>query len=66
MNPLELVASFFKGGGPFMFIILGIAVLILATIAERMVVIVRAGSVNSRAVWRIVGVEPVSSAGGRT
>ena len=48
MNPLEMVASFFKGGGPFMFIILGIAVLIIATAFERMLVIMKAGSVNAK------------------
>jgi biopolymer transport protein ExbB/TolQ len=48
MNVLSVVASFFKEGGPFMFIILGMAVVITAIIAERMFVVGRAAAVNSR------------------
>ncbi len=47
MNPLAAFASFFKNGGPFMYIILGTAVVIVALIAERFWVIGRAASVNS-------------------
>lgn len=48
MNPLSVVASFFKDGGPFMFIILGTGVLITAIVLERMAVIGRAAAVNSK------------------
>jgi biopolymer transport protein ExbB len=48
MNVLSVVASFFKEGGPFMFIILGMAVVITAIVAERMFVIGRAAAINSR------------------
>jgi biopolymer transport protein ExbB/TolQ len=48
MNPLSVVASFFREGGPFMFIILGIGVVIAAIVLERMAVIGRAAAINSR------------------
>jgi biopolymer transport protein ExbB len=48
MNVLAVVATFFKEGGPFMFIILGMAVVITAIIAERLFVVGRAAAINSR------------------
>ena len=48
MNVLSAVSSFFREGGPFMFIILGIGVVILGIAIERMLVIGRAAAVNSR------------------
>ena len=47
MEALSSVASFFKGGGPFMVVILGPAVLIVAIALERVWVIGRASAVNS-------------------
>jgi biopolymer transport protein ExbB/TolQ len=47
MNALSYMAGFFKGGGPFMFVILGAAVLILAIVLERFWIIGRAGMLNS-------------------
>lgn len=47
MNPLAIFADFFKDGGPFMFVILLTAVLILAVALERFWVIGRAASFNS-------------------
>ncbi len=47
MNPISAFADFFKNGGPFMYVILGTAVAILAVAAERFWVIGRAASVNS-------------------
>lgn len=47
MNPLATFASFFKNGGPFMFVILGTGVAILALAAERFWVIGRAARINS-------------------
>jgi biopolymer transport protein ExbB len=47
MNPISAFADFFKNGGPFMYVILGTAVAILAVAAERFWVIARAASVNS-------------------
>lgn len=44
MNLLSEVASFFKDGGVFMYLILGIAVLIAAIVIERTLVIVRAAA----------------------
>lgn len=46
MNALSTVAGFFEGGGPFMFVILATAVLILAIVLERVWVIGRAGTMN--------------------
>jgi biopolymer transport protein ExbB/TolQ len=48
MNALSMVASFFKEGGPFMFIILGAGLLIVAIALERMAVIGRAATINSK------------------
>ena len=48
MNPLSAFASFFQGGGPFMFIILGVGVIILGLALERFWVISRASSWNSK------------------
>lgn len=48
MNALSQFAAFFTSGGPFMYVILVIAVLCLALAAERLWVIGRAASVNSR------------------
>jgi biopolymer transport protein ExbB/TolQ len=48
MNALSTVASFFKDGGPFMFIILGVAVVILAIVLERLVVVGSAAAINGR------------------
>jgi biopolymer transport protein ExbB/TolQ len=47
MNPLAMFSSFFQNGGPFMYVILGTGVTILALVAERFWVIGRAASVNS-------------------
>ena len=46
MGVLSNVASFFRDGGPFMFIILGVAVVIAAVVMERMWVIGRASSLR--------------------
>lgn len=48
MNELSAVASFFKGGGAFMYVILGAAVLIAAITMERFIVIGRAAAFNGR------------------
>ncbi|NNE43974.1 MAG: MotA/TolQ/ExbB proton channel family protein, partial [Gemmatimonadetes bacterium] len=47
MNALSWFASFFQGGGPFMFIILGAGLLILAIALERFWIIGRASAWNS-------------------
>ena len=47
MNPISAFADFFRNGGPFMYVILGTAVAIIAVAAERFWVIARAASVNS-------------------
>jgi biopolymer transport protein ExbB len=47
MNPLAAFASFFKSGGPFMYVILLTGVAILALAAERFWVITRAARVNN-------------------
>ena len=47
MNPISTFADFFRNGGPFMYVILGTGVAILAVAAERFFVIGRAASVNS-------------------
>ena len=47
MDMLSSVASYFKSGGPFMFVILATAVVILALLLERFWVIARASSLNS-------------------
>lgn len=46
MDFLSTVASFFRGGGPFMYVILAAAVMSLAIMIERFIVIGRASSVN--------------------
>jgi len=48
MNWLAIFSDFFKGGGPFMYVILLTAVTILALSLERFWVIGRAASFNSR------------------
>lgn len=48
MSALSQFASFFTGGGPFMFIILGVAVVILAVSLERFWIVSRASAWNSR------------------
>lgn len=48
MNGWSQFAAFFTQGGPFMYVILAVAVLCLALAAERLWVIGRAASVNSR------------------
>jgi biopolymer transport protein ExbB len=47
MNPISASADFFKDGGPFMYVILGVGVAIMAVTAERFWVIGRAASLNS-------------------
>jgi len=50
MNPLNLLSSFssfFQSGGPFMYVILGVGVAVLAVGLERFFVISRASSINS-------------------
>lgn len=46
MDFLSTIASFFRGGGPFMYVILAAAVISLAIMVERFIVIGRASSVN--------------------
>jgi len=48
VNELSAVASFFKGGGAFMYVILGAAVLIAAIALERFIVIGRVAAFNGR------------------
>jgi len=48
MNGWSQFGAFFTQGGPFMYVILAVAVLCLALAAERLWVIGRAASVNSR------------------
>jgi len=52
MNWLAIFSDFFKGGGPFMYVILLTAVTILALSLERFWVIGRAASFNSRKLTR--------------
>ena len=52
MELLSGFASFFRNGGPFMFIILAIGVIALAIILERFWTIGRAGSLDSRKLLR--------------
>ena len=47
MNFVGWVATFFREGGPFMFIILGVGVLAAAVGLERSVVILSAGRVRT-------------------
>jgi biopolymer transport protein ExbB/TolQ len=47
MEMLSTVAGFFRSGGPFMFVILFTAVLIVAIALERLIVIGRAASLNN-------------------
>jgi biopolymer transport protein ExbB/TolQ len=54
MNGLSQFAAFFTSGGPFMYVILVVAVLCLALAAERLWVIGRAASVNSAKLTRDV------------
>jgi len=66
MNALSTIAGFFEGGGPFMYVILGTAVLILAIVLERLFVIGRAGALNGarfvRDVTKLVGKGDVQAA----
>jgi len=59
MNVLSAVSTYFKAGGPFMYIILATAVVILAIVLERIWVIGRASSLNSekfsRDLERLIG-----------
>ena len=48
MNPIEMFATFFKAGGPFMYPIFAIAVLIVALTAERWWVIMMKSRSSSR------------------
>jgi biopolymer transport protein ExbB len=48
MNPIEMFATFFKAGGPFMYPIFAIAVLIIALTAERFWVIMVKSRASSR------------------
>ncbi len=48
MNELSAVATFFKGGGAFMYVILGAGVLIAAIVVERFIVVGRAAALNAR------------------
>jgi biopolymer transport protein ExbB/TolQ len=48
VNELSAIASFFKGGGAFMYVILGTGVLIAAIVVERFIVIGRAAAFNSK------------------
>ncbi len=48
MNALSMIATFFKEGGPVMYFMLAIAVVVIAIAAERFIVISRAGGLNSR------------------
>jgi biopolymer transport protein ExbB/TolQ len=47
MNPIASFAHFFKAGGPYMFAILAVAVVILAFVLERFFVIGRAAAFNA-------------------
>jgi len=47
MDVVSTVATFFKSGGPFMYIILGTAVIILAVAIERMIVLASVSSLNA-------------------
>ena len=46
METFSSMATFFRSGGPFMFVIMGTAVLIVAITVERLWVIGRAASLN--------------------
>ncbi len=46
MNLLSTVATFMREGGPFMYLILGVAVLIVAICVERAIVLARAGRLD--------------------
>ena len=48
MNQLSTIATFYKEGGIFMHAVLVIAVVIVAIVLERAIVISRAASVNGR------------------
>ncbi len=48
MNALSMVATFFKEGGPVMYFMVAIGVVVIAIAAERFIVIGRAGGLNSR------------------
>ncbi len=48
MNALATVATFFKDGGPFMYGILAVGVVIAAIVVERMVVVGQAAAVRGR------------------
>ncbi len=63
MNPIEMFATFFKAGGPFMYPIFAIAVLIVGLTAERWWAIMVKGRASSR---RLLGVVlPLVRAGRR-
>jgi biopolymer transport protein ExbB/TolQ len=48
MNPFSTVAAFIRDGGPFMYVILATAVVIVAIAVERLIVIGAAAAFNSR------------------
>jgi biopolymer transport protein ExbB len=48
MNAISSIAAFYKEGGPFMHAVLAIAIVIIAIVTERMIVIGRATSLNGR------------------
>jgi biopolymer transport protein ExbB/TolQ len=48
MNFISTIATFYKEGGPFMHAVLGIAIVVIAMITERMIVIGRATALNGR------------------
>jgi len=54
MNPIEMFATFFKAGGPFMYPIFAIAVLIVGLTAERWWAIMVKGRASSRRLLDVV------------
>lgn len=48
MEFFSSIAGFFRGGGPFMFVILGTGVVMIAIIAERFFVITRASTLDNK------------------
>ncbi len=47
MDLFATIAGFFRGGGPFMYVILGVGVLMVAIVVERFLVIGRASRINT-------------------
>jgi biopolymer transport protein ExbB/TolQ len=52
VNVLSAVATYFKTGGPFMYVILGIGVVALAIVLERLWVVGRAAALDTRKLTR--------------